>query len=84
MVDSGHVRSHLTDVVVDSVSVSLIHRVTHRLKHTVFVRVDLSHRDVHAVGAVVRILCPIRWYRLQRRHGNTSAESEHVLYATLT
>lgn len=43
-------RSHLTDVVVDGVGVS----VGRGIERSVFVRVDLRHGHVHAVRVVVR------------------------------
>ena len=65
---AGSQDSHLTDVVVNGVSVSLAHRVAHRLEHAVFVRVDLRHRHVNAVGVVGSVwsLRAVRWDALQK------------------
>lgn len=43
-------RSHLTDIVVDSVGVS----VGRGIERSVFVCVDLRHGHIHAVRVVVR------------------------------
>lgn len=43
-------QSHLTDVVIDSVGMS----VGRGIERSVFVRVDLRHGHVHAVRVVVR------------------------------